>query len=315
MAAVTIASANLAGYLRSLGHPGHWTATALGGGVSNSVFLAECGDRRWVVKQALAKLRVEEDWFADPARIHRECAAIDKLGPLLPPGAVPKVVFEDRDNFIYAMEAAPRGSVDWKSLLLRGEISEAVARRAGAILRAVVEVSRRSDQWSREFGDQACFDQLRLDPYYRFTASRHPDLADRFQDRIDACGRNRTSLVHGDFSPKNLLVSPGGEMTLIDFEVIHFGDPAFDTAFLLNHLALKSAHRPQDAAAYQRAAAAFWSEMSATVSERDTILHLGCLQLARVDGKSPAEYLTPAERALVRDQARRMILSPPPHLP
>ena len=55
-------------------------------------------------------------------------------------------------------------------------------------------------------------------------------------ERLVTC---RSVLVHGDFSPKNLLVS-GDRLVIIDCEVAWYGDPAFDLAFLLNHLCLKA---------------------------------------------------------------------------
>jgi Ser/Thr protein kinase RdoA (MazF antagonist) len=184
------------------------------------------------------------------------------------------------------------------------------------ILNAQVNSTFHNPSWSDRFGDQSCFDELRLDPYYRFTASRHPDLADRFHDRIAAVRRNACALVHGDFSPKNFLVFSGRVM-LIDFEVIHYGDPAFDSGFLLNHLLLKSVHRPEWAHLYQQAALAFWRTLASPVEsfERETIAHLGCLMLARVDGKSPAEYLTEAGRSRVRQLARSLLLQPPRSVP
>jgi aminoglycoside phosphotransferase (APT) family kinase protein len=267
-----------------------WRTRLLGGGVSNTVLLAESVERRLVFKQSLGQLRVEEEWLADRSRIHREVAAIRALAD-----SVPRVVFEDRENFIYAMEAAPDGAEDWKTRLLRGERDEAVARRVAQIL---VALGKRGERWRAEFGDQHCFDQLRLDPYYRFTASRHPDLRDAFEEAI-ALARRPLAMVHGDFSPKNLLVNGG--VLLIDFEVVHYGDPAFDAAFLLNHLLLKEAN------ALGRVVA----EELRGFETGAVIRHLGCLHLARVDGKSPAEYLTEARRVSVRAAAREMIVNPP----
>ena len=274
-----------------------WRVRLLGGGVSNVVLLAESAERRLVFKQALGRLRVEEEWLADRARAHREAAAIRALAPFLPAGSVPRVVFEDRDNFIYAMEAAPASAEDWKTRLMRGERDENAARQTMRILRAL---GQRGVGWSEEFGDQTCFDQLRLDPYYRFTAARHPDLREAFEEAI-ALARRPLAMVHGDFSPKNMLVDGGGRVMLIDFEVVHYGDPAFDAAFLLNHLLLKDARElgrvcARELEGFETAA---------------VIRHLGCLHLARVDGKSPAEYLTETQRVRVRGAARELIANPP----
>ncbi|MEZ5356978.1 MAG: aminoglycoside phosphotransferase family protein [Bryobacteraceae bacterium] len=293
-------------YLRARVSPGQWRIAALGGGVSNAVFLATSRDRRIVVKQSLGRLRVDEEWLADRERIHRECDALRRLRPHLPEGSLPEVVFEDRENFVFGMEAAPEGALDWKTLLMRGDCDPGVARRAAAIFAALAQAPEKE-----HFAGQHCFDQLRIDPYYRFTAGRHPDLRERFDERIEAC-RRPIGLVHGDFSPKNLLVDPGAEgVLLIDFEVIHAGDPAFDAAFLLNHLLLKMVHGIEGC---RGLALEFWRGVAEAVDERSAIAHLGCLHLARVDGKSPAEYLTPAGRERVRRQARGMILDPPKHM-
>jgi 5-methylthioribose kinase len=292
------------------------TVFELGGGVSNTVLLVESEAGRLVIKQALGKLRVKQEWLADQRRIFRESAALRKLSPHFPEGSLPAVLFEDRDNFIYAMKAAPEASVCWKELLLSGEIRVEIAERVGELLALMARVSWREPAWESEFGDQTIFDQLRIDPYYRATAGRHPDLAPAAARLIEESAGRRVCLVHGDWSPKNFLVD-GADVMAIDFEVIHFGDPSFDSAFLLNHLALKSFHRPQWADLYAQAAARFWEKFVAGVPreawiERATLQHLGWLMLARVDGKSPAEYL---REAVIQDRVRRfardLIVSPP----
>jgi 5-methylthioribose kinase len=288
----------------------------LGGGVSNTVLLVEAGGGRFVLKQALGKLRVEQEWLSDRDRIFRESAALRKLAPLLPPGSLPAVLFEDRENFIFAMSAAPAGSICWKDLLLAGEILPGTAERVGMLLAAIASASWRSSEWEGEFGDQTIFDQLRIDPYYRTAARKHPDLSPLAARLIEESASRRVSLTHGDWSPKNFLVD-GAHVMAIDFEVVHFGDPSFDSAFLLNHLLLKAMYRPQWAAAYRKAADLFWGAFRRGVPpedwiERATLQHLGWLMLARVDGKSPAEYIRdPALVDHVRGFARELIVSPP----
>jgi len=291
--------------------------TELGGGVSNTVLLVEAGERRFVLKQALGKLRVQDDWFSDRARVFRESAAMRWLAPYLPPGSVPEVLFEDRENCLFAMSAAPREAETWKTLLLRGECEARVAEPVARMLATLVSASWRDAESQRVFGDQTVFDQLRIDPYYRTTASRHPELAPHFDTLMRESSARCVSLVHGDWSPKNFLVSTAAVMA-IDFEVIHFGDPSFDSAFLLNHLLLKSFYRPEWSVEYARLAARFWEVYCAALPpdcnwiEEATLEHLGCLLLARIDGKSPAEYITHQPlRDRIRRFARNLILSPP----
>jgi len=308
-------------YLRARGMAGEAARiTELGGGVSNTVLLVEAGDRRFVLKQALGKLRVQDDWFSDRERVFRESAAMRWLRPHLPTGSVPEILFEDHENCLFAMAAGPREAETWKALLMRGEADAGVAGTIGGMLAKMVSASWRDPEAERVFGDQTVFDQLRLDPYYRTTAARHPDLKQQFERLMRESSSRRVSLVHGDWSPKNFLVSEGAVMA-IDFEVIHFGDPAFDAAFLLNHLLLKSFYRPAWSGALGRAAFAFWEACRAGVPEecgwieQATLSHLGCLLLARVDGKSPAEYITdPGLRSRVRDFARQLIVAPPDHV-
>jgi len=215
------------------------------------------------------------------------------------------------------MTAAPAGAPTWKAQLMAGVVEPKTAARIGAMLAAVARASWQNPAYSAEFGDQTVFDQLRLDPYYRAIARVHPDLASRIDLLMRDSAARRCSLVHGDWSPKNFLVA-GEQVVAIDFEVTHYGDPSFDAAFLLNHLALKSFYLPQHRGALAGAAAVFWRELTeglptpAPWFEGATVAHLGALMLARVDGKSPAEYLRDDTlRARIRARARSLIGAPP----
>ena len=309
--------ANAAGYLRRLTGRGPSHVTALSGGVSNTVLLAEFDyGQRLVLKQSLPRLRVEEEWLCDRSRILRECAALKVLAPLLTPGSVPKVMFEDSDNFAFAMAAAPASSETWKTQLLRGETNPETALRAGALLASIIRETSANSQLGRTFGDLEAFEQLRLNPYYEVTASRHPEAASFFAELIDECRQRAVCLVHGDWSPKNFLVSPGSVMA-IDWECVHYGNPAFDTAFGLNHLLLKSFHLPSRQADFAALAVAFWSPLRNGLPEMDwlehsTVRHLAGLLLARMDGKSPVEYITDRDsKDLIRRFALDLMREPP----
>jgi 5-methylthioribose kinase len=316
-------ASNAREYLRSRPEPSGPISriVPLGGGVSNTVLLVECDDgSHFVLKQSLGKLRVEQDWYSDRTRIQREWACMQRLRTVLPAGSVPEVIFSDAENCLFAMTAAEEGVLTWKQHLMAGTISEATAEAVGAILGTLIASSFCDEQAQHEFGDLRVFDELRLDPYYRATARHHPDLKTRFDDLITRARTRRVALVHGDFSPKNFLVSTGdpARVMAIDFEVIHYGDPCFDTAFLLNHLLLKSFYRPAWRERYQACAAAFWGAVCQTAPEAMTDLesgtlhHLPALLLARIDGKSPAEYIQDSElKQRIRSFARQAIALPP----
>jgi aminoglycoside phosphotransferase (APT) family kinase protein len=324
-----ITPGNLPDYLAAQGliqRSGDVRVRELGGGVSNLVLLVESPDpagRRWVVKQSLGKLRVQDDWRSDRERIFREAEALETLRPVLDPEALPEVIYVDRQNYLYVMTAAPAGSVAWKEQLLGRRADLAVARQAAALLARMINASRADPAFQKKFWDGTVFDQLRIDPYYRTTAARHPDVRERFAGLIGVPRDVESALVHGDYSPKNMLVRHQ-KIFLIDLEVVHWGDPAFDSAFLTNHLCLKAFHQPRFAGLYIGLAGEFWktllralalSSAAARDFERRTVEHLGGLMLARIDGKSPVEYIQNEEtKEQVRRAAKRILLERPTQL-
>jgi aminoglycoside phosphotransferase (APT) family kinase protein len=300
--------------------PSELAIRQLGGGVSNVVLLVEGPEGRWVAKQSLGKLRVEDDWRSSRERVFREAAAIESLAPVLG-DAVPRVVHVDRGNFLYLMTAAPENSVMWKQSLLEGKVERRIAETAGKLLAKIINASQADAAYKRQFSDRTVFDQLRIDPYYRTVGARHRDVAEFLRQLIQDSWEIQTSLVHGDYSPKNMLVR-GNKVFLIDFEVVHWGDPSFDAAFLLNHLMLKSFYRPWDAGHYFQAARAFWKALTMGLGgfggkgfEAMTVRHLGGLMLARIDGKSPVEYIRDeGTKTRARKVAKHLLVERPPSL-
>jgi 5-methylthioribose kinase len=291
----------------------------LAGGVSNVVLRVEPErGEPFVIKQAREQLRTQAPWFSRLDRIWRETAAMEVIRPLLPAGAVPRILFEDRENYLFGMEAVdPRHTV-WKKELLAGLTRPEVARRLAGNLAAIHGGTHASPAIAREFDDRQIFVELRVDPFYRHIARVHPQIAGPIAALIDEMWRTRVCLVHADFSPKNVLLvdAPQGDtrITLVDFETAHFGDPAFDLGFFLSHLMLKGVRAAADGHAFVRLAQIFWEEYSATIAtlakkpefepadlERRTVTHLAGCALARVDGTSPVDYLPHTwQRELVR---------------
>ena len=303
-------------YLADRGEPlsAHATVRELGGGVSNTVLYVTDRERRFVLKQALPQLRVKDEWLADRSRIRRERDALLASAKLLPPGWVPHVLWSDDANYLYAMEAFALDAESWKDKLLRGELDASVARRAGLALGLTVRGSWRSRELAAQFGDRIAFDQLRTDPYYRQIARRHPDIAPAVEEWLAESAEKNVALTHGDWSPKNMVVD-GERLVFIDYECAHFGDPGYDAAFVANHLVLKAFHRPELADDYLRLARTCFTWTLAVLPaaafswfERATVRHLGFLLLARIDGKSPAEYIVDESlKETIRTTAKRLI--------
>jgi len=291
----------------------------LPGGISNRTVQVTWNDgRAWVLKQALERLRVKEDWFSSPERIHVEARALRWLNRLAPPGMTPTILFEDVPNHLLAMEAVPEGHENWKAMLLSGRISPEHCEHFGALLGIIHRKSSEAGaELSRAFADTGYFESLRLDPYYGNTARKVPSAAGFLTTLSRETLRHKLSLVHGDFSPKNVLVYQD-KLILLDYEVVHFGDPAFDLGFALTHFLSKANHLRPYRAAFGEAASLFWQSYAREVAllhwedlQSRAVRHtLACL-LARVMGKSPLEYLTNHEAARQRDVVIKLMAQPP----
>jgi len=285
---------------------------SLGGGVSYTVLKASWHDNCLVIKQPLPNLAVTDDWPADVGCVHNEAAAartyreiINEAG--LTESHVPEIRWESDADHVIATECAPPATMMWKEQLLAGEVDVRVARTLGRLLGTVHHRASGQDSVQSAVGRGRPFEQLRLDPYHRTVARRHPDVAPAIEREIARIRDVHRTLVHGDFSPKNVLIEPTGDSQtrhwLLDFEVAHWGDPAFDVAFMLNHLLIKSMYNHELAHEYVEAARDFWGAYRREVNwnvEPDMIRELSVLMLARVDGKSPVEYVSegPVSEAL-----------------
>jgi aminoglycoside phosphotransferase (APT) family kinase protein len=292
--------------------------TPLTGGVSSDISLVEVDGQRFCVKRALPRLRVAALWEAPVGRNAAEASWMRAVGRWLP-RAVPRILAEDPDAGLFAMDYLPPDCFPlWKAELLAGGIDAAFAAAVGRDL-AFIHASSAAELGLRAaFAHDDTFEAIRIEPYLRATGRAHARLAARFDALAERTLATKRALVHGDISPKNILKGPQGPVFL-DAECATFGDPAFDLAFCLNHLLLKGA---RDGADRRRYLAAFSALSEAYLSEVDwedrreletrAASLLPALFLARIDGKSPVEYLTlDRERDTVRRCAMPLIAAPP----
>ena len=275
--------------------------------------------RAFVVKRALAKLRVKDDWFADVQRNRYEHLYMERVAAFLP-DAIPRVIHVNDDKGFFCMEWLGEGWANWKQNLLEGRCRVEEAREAGRILGVIHRQTSGDESARRSFDNTDQFFQLRLEPYLLTTGRRHPDLLAQFEAEAARIAATRECLVHGDFSPKNILVRDG-RMIVLDCEVAWYGDPVFDLAFLLNHLHLKALHHAPAATDFEIMIAscrdAYFAERNLGPAQPAEMSRLAgrllvMLMLARVDGKSPAEYLAdqPKKQDFIRAFAIENLAEP-----
>jgi aminoglycoside phosphotransferase (APT) family kinase protein len=288
----------------------------LSGGVSNDVLAVSGNGTAVVVKRALGRLRVAEEWLADPNRVFAEAAAL-RAAAAVQADRVPPVLDVDRDDCVIVIGRADPSAREWKTDLMSGVVDPIVPDRLGRVLARWHDTTALDPAVREEFSSTEAFAQLRVDPFYRWVAARHPDLSPAIEAVVRRMADSRVCLVHGDFSPKNILLWPGATW-VIDWEVAHYGDPTFDLGFLLAHLVCKSLRRPDCLPLYRDAAETFLeayrSEIDpqrVPIDEGHLAAQLACLVLARMDGKSPVTYLDDDARARGRAVARAAIVDRP----
>ncbi|MEK0084116.1 phosphotransferase family protein [Benzoatithermus flavus] len=292
------------------------------GGVSSDIWRVELADGRSVcVKRALARLKVKADWRAPVERSGYEAAWI-RVARGIEPAAAPELLFMDEAAGAIVMPYLPSERHRlWKEVLRAGEVDPLVAAAVGERLAAIHAGTARSAEIAAAFPTDAIFHDIRLEPYLLATARAHPALRPELERIARRTATTKLALVHGDISPKNILLGPEGPIFL-DAECAWYGDPAFDLAFCLNHLLLKCLWTPMaapdfllafDALASRYLEGVVW-EPRAELESRAAGLLPG-LFLARIDGKSPVEYVTAeADKERVRRVASTFLQAPSPTL-
>ncbi len=282
----------------------------LTGGVSSEIWRIDLAGGPVCVKRALPRLRVAQRWEAPVSRNRYERLWLEAAQAAVP-GAAPRLVAADDAAGLFAMQYLDLPL--WKTLLREGRADPGFAAQVGAALAAIHAATAGRAEVAERFPTDAIFHAIRLEPYLLATAAKHPDLQERFNALVDVTFKTKICLVHGDVSPKNILVGPGGPVFL-DAECAWYGDPAFDVAFCLNHLLLKCLWVPRARAGFldcfDALSRAYFQGVSFEKIEARVAALLPALLLARVDGKSPVEYLTGDDKLFVRETARRLLQGP-----
>ncbi|WP_169334113.1 phosphotransferase family protein [Hirschia maritima] len=288
----------------------------LTGGVASDIALVEIGETKYCMKFAREKLQVAEDWFAPLHRNAAEYAWLKFASSVCEEGAVALFGQSEALNG-FAMEFVSGENVYlWKDHLLDGIATPADAVSVARCLGQIQSASTAADFDRSKFENQDDFRALRLEPYLTFLVSKHLDLKALITEIETTLYESSKVLVHGDVSPKNIMFK-NGQPILLDAECATLGDASFDPAFCMNHLILKAAYLPDHTDEMLGLVDVFWGEYSSCIDwedeqalEKRICALLPILMLARVDGKSPVEYLKPKAQAQVRALSISLIQNP-----
>lgn len=290
------------------------TFEPLKGGVSSDIFRVSDGKRSVVVKQALPKLNVEDDWYADISRNENELRFLTFLSQIKP-GACPGLLYSNSDHSFFVMEFLDENFKNWKKQMLNGFFDSQTAEKSARLLATIHQESRGNEDLKQEFNKAENFYELRTEPYLVTTGERYPELKSLFFDEVDRLKHHQEAIVHGDFSPKNIMVK-NDRVVLLDHEVAWFGDPAFDLAFFLNHLYLKMLFHIKKTGDIEDLTNVVWKAYFDTLGSRHrdemeqrTVRLLLMMMLARMDGKSPVEYLEIDQQEFVRSFVKKNLPS------
>ncbi len=290
------------------------TFTPMVAGVSSELWRIDVGDKTYCIKRALPRLNVAEEWLA-PVRRNAEEVRWLRFAATVAPRQVPAVIADDPDAGIAILSwfDAARWT-NWKPQLMQGLVRPAVGTEMGELLAGLHRRSAEQPELASSFDNMDLLSALRLDPFFIAAIRANPEVEHRLREAVEHLKTYRTALIHGDVSPKNILIHISRPPVLLDAECACWADPAFDVAFLCAHLFLKSAHVSRYRAWFyesiRRLIAAYGDAAPEPVNER-LLLLVPALLLARIDGKSPADYLTEKVRNKVRATALRLLLDPP----
>jgi 5-methylthioribose kinase len=280
----------------------------LTGGVSNVVLAVQTQSKDLVLKQALAELKVATKWEADQRRAIVEAHAIETFHALSPE-QVPALVDYDPEIFTLVLERVPHSATVWKSDLLEGIIYPEIGAKLGHTLATWHNFGRSSEVARKKFSEDLLFEQLRITPFYGTVAGKNPKLSPKIMSLVDELMSEKTTLVHGDFSPKNIMIGRERDVYILDYEVTHTGNPVFDLAFLTAHLLCKYFREedPDKRDRLRQTAHDFlkaYDAQSEIAHAPSLAWHTALIALARVEGTSLVNYLDESAQHLLANHCK-----------
>jgi 5-methylthioribose kinase len=287
----------------------------LGDGLKNRVYYVAAPEQAWIVKQALSRVQIKERWWIDRKRIFAEKGCIEVLSQFLAPDIIPKVVLEDRTDFILVTTPPPENADLWESELHSGRIDLQIAVQCGELLATVHNETADHAELKSLFKDTKAFEQLRVEPNYGYIARAFPDLKKIVENQARHLVRETRCLVLGDLRPRNVWLN-NGQLYLVDFATAHFGSPSFDLAFYASDMCVKAMRNNLQKAAYLEAINVFWNGYFKIADyktvrevEKLAVHDLGCLLLSATDGRQAIDFPDLCVAGLARRIAQSLLFT------
>ena len=275
-------------------------------GVSSDIWYVETKKKKFCIKRALNKLTVKEDWFAPVDRNNFEAKYFKECKKIVP-NSFPRILGHDSKKYILAMQWYDNNKyLVWKNKLLNDHVSNREAHMVARILIKIHNFFYGKKKFEKEFLNDKTFHAIRIEPYILFTSNSYPQFKKNFISVANSLVRNKKTLIHGDFSPKNILLGKSYPV-ILDAETACWGDPVFDLAFCLNHIVLKSIYK-NNKIEYLELGKNFietylkylnYEKVDSFLNRFFSILPL--FILARIDGKSPVEYFNEKHKQCARN--------------
>ena len=199
----------------------------LTGGVSSDIVRVDLPDGPICFKRALPKLKVQADWQAPVERNRWEVEWMRVAALHCAACRAACARRDDGDRHVRDGISRPVRHPVWKSQLARRRHSDRwrLRRKSARASRRIHAHTAHRGDLAEQFATDHIFFPIRLEPYLAATARAHPDCAAAPAHASDRHHRRtKNALVHGDVSPKNILVGPSGPVFL-DAECAWYGDP------------------------------------------------------------------------------------------
>ena len=269
----------------------------LEGGVSSEVYYVKTNKSDYCIKRSLKKLLVKKNWIANTNRIKYEYLWLKHCKKIISRNIPKTFEFDNKKKYIVMEYLNDSKYKTLKQLYFNKVVNIKTIKLISKHLYKIHSSSKNLKTKKIFDGNNNNFYDLRLDPYFNEVGRIYPKYKKYIKNINKNYFENSSTLVHGDFSPKNILIGKN-KIIYLDAECCNFGDPVFDLVFFTNHLLIKSIFIKDKSQEFIKSYIIFYKEYLNNLNLKNYKSYINriiemtpIMLLARIDGKSPVEYL------------------------